>query len=484
MNKTAGNIFVRFLSFGIIALLALIAGVKTFTAHSGSSTLALAGAIFVVNMFVVLGYTFAVIRSDSMLAEEDAPDLAYYLGFSLTVASLALSFISDVGMASNAAANSTLVKGSLAQFGAGLLATLIGLCSKIVISSKQAHLASNPEILYQEFRQEIRGFENALSAMTASLDTSIKSACNSISASAESAADSMERLSKRLEVSSNSIAEHLTVEKIAKPIAAFSDELLKFQEPAHEFRSEMSALVDSASLITKGFATLDSTISDVRQSTIDEIKNIDGLVETKKRLNAASSESADLLMEQNATVAETNKQLARLKNGSAKTAENFELIGGASEKLLSRSGELEEGLASVNQSMQETTLRLAELIALSKDFGASLKSSGDRVEELSVRSTAVNAALSGTANTLSEVTAKFNNLPDSLNETMGSLNVLTNSLTATSNSTEPLVRSFSNVSGPLNETSESAKSLHLAIAKLNQDVQSLSRIIATRSDSP
>jgi hypothetical protein len=46
------------------------------------------------------------------------------------------------------------------------------------------------------------------------------------------------------------------------------------------------------------------------------------------------------------------------------------------------------------------------------------------------------------------------------------------------------VRSFSNVSGPLNETSESAKSLHLAITKLNQDVQSLSRIIATKSDSP
>jgi hypothetical protein len=34
----------------------------------------------------------------------------------------------------------------------------------------------------------------------------------------------------------------------------------------------------------------------------------------------------------------------------------------------------------------------------------------------------------------------------------------------------------------LNETSESAKSLHLAIAKLNQDVESLSRIIATSSN--
>lgn len=482
MKKTAGNIFVRFLGSGIILLLGLILGVKTFTSHSGSSTLALAGAIFIVNMFVVVGYAFAVIRTESILSEEDAPDLAYYLGFSLTVASLALSFISDVGMASDAAANSTLVKGSLAQFGSGLLATLIGLCAKIFIASKQAHLASNPEILYQEFRMEIKGFENALSAMASSLDSSIKAACDSINSSAESAAESMEKLSERLKVSADSIAEHLTVEKIAKPIAAFSDELLKLQEPAHEFRAEMSTLVGSAVAITKGFSDLDTSISNVRQSTIEEIKNIDGLVETKKRLNEASKNSIDLLEEQNSTFAETNKQLTKLKNSTAKTAESYELVGTASDKLVTRSGELEEGLATINRSMLETSQRLAELITLTKDFGSSLKSSGDSVEVLSVRSTAVNAALSGTSNALSEVSSKFNSVPEYLDRTLNSLNVLTNSLTITANSTEPLVRSLNNVNAPLNETSESAKSLHLAIAKLNQDVESLSRIIATSSN--
>lgn len=482
MKKTAGNIFVRFLGSGIILLLGLILGVKTFTSHSGSSTLALAGAIFIVNMFVVVGYAFAVIRTESILSEEDAPDLAYYLGFSLTVASLALSFISDVGMASDAAANSTLVKGSLAQFGSGLLATLIGLCAKIFIASKQAHLASNPEILYQEFRMEIKGFENALSAMASSLDSSIKAACDSINSSAESAAESIEKLSERLKVSSDSIAEHLTVEKIAKPIAAFSDELLKLQEPAHEFRAEMSTLVGSAVAITKGFSDLDTSISNVRQSTIEEIKNIDGLVETKKRLNEASKNSIDLLEEQNTTFAETNKQLTKLKNSTAKTAESYELVGTASDKLVTRSGELEEGLATINRSMLEISQRLAELITLTKDFGSSLKSSGDSVEVLSVRSTAVNAALSGTSNALSEVSSKFNSVPESLDRTLNSLNVLTNSLAITANSTEPLVRSLNTVNAPLNETSESAKSLHLAIAKLNQDVESLSRIIATSSN--
>lgn len=482
MKKTAGNIFVRFLGFGIIALLCLIIGVKTFASQSGSLTLALASAIFTVNMFVVVGYAFAVIRAESILSEEDAPDLAYYLGFSMTVASLALSFISDVGMASNSAANSTLVKGSLAQFGSGLLATLIGLCAKIFIASKQAHLASNPEILYQEFRITIKGFESALSAMAAALDSSIKSACNSLNASAESAAESMEKLSERLKVSSESIAENLTVEKIAKPIAAFSDELLKLQEPAHKFKAEMSTLVGTALVITKGFADLDVSISNVRQATIEEVKNIDGLVETKKRLNEASKNAIDLLEEQNKTVIEANKQLTELKNNTSKTAESYELVGAAADKLITRSGELEEGLLNINRSILETAQRLAELIAITKDFGSSLKSSGDSVGVLSDRSTAVNAALSGTSNALSEVSSKFNVVPESLNKTVNSLNVLTNSLTTTANSTEPLVRSLGNVNEPLIETSESAKSLHLAIAKLSQDVENLSKTIATRSN--
>jgi hypothetical protein len=481
MKKTAGNLFVRFLGFGIFALFFLIVGIKFFTSHSGATTLALAGAIFVVNMFVVLGYSLAVIRTETILLEEDAPDLAYYLGFSLTVASLALSFISDVGMASNAAANSFLVKGSLAQFGSGLLATLIGLCAKIYISSKQAHHASNPEILYQEFRMEIRGFENALSAMASTLDATIKTACLSMTASAESAADTMDKLSARLQISSDSIAEHLTVEKIAHPIAAFSKELLKLQDPAQEFRTEMSTLVGSASAITKGFVNLETSISDVRQSTLEEIKNIDGLIETKKQLNEASKQSLNLLLEQNTTVTEANKQLTKLKNSSLKTSESLELVSASSDSLVNRSGELDEGLLTVNRSILETAQKLAELMALAKDFGSTLKSSSESAEILSARSNAVNAALTGTSNVLTEVNSKMDGVPESLARTMSSLSSLTNSLTTTANSTEPLIRSLNDVNTPLLDTTESAKSLHLAIAKLNQDVENLSRIISKTS---
>jgi ABC-type transporter Mla subunit MlaD len=83
---------------------------------------------------------------------------------------------------------------------------------------------------------------------------------------------------------------------------------------------------------------------------------------------------------------------------------------------------------------------------------------------------------------LSEVSLKFNGVPEALDRTLASLNLLTNSLATTASSTDPLVHSLNKVNAPLNETSESAKSLHLAIAKLNQDVESLSRVIATSSN--
>jgi chromosome segregation ATPase len=480
MKNTAGGVFVRFLGLGVLALLIAMVGLKTQTSNSNFSTLTLAATIFAVNMFVVIGYTLVIIGKAALLAEEDAPDLAYYLGFSLTVTSLALSFISDVGLASDAAAKSNLIKGSLAQFGAGLLATLIGLCAKILINSKQALLASNPEVLYREFRQEIRSFEQALNSMTSSMRVSIDSACEAINSSVASAAGSMEKLSERLKISSDLIAENLTIEKISKPIQDFSDELLKLQAPTHDLIAEISDLANSASAITKGFSALDATILNVRQAAIEETKNIVELIETKKRLNETSRASIDLLEDQNEVVAEASKQLTRLKNGSSKTADSYELVSAASEKLLSRSGELEQGLAQVSQSAMGSAKELSELTTINRDFNASIRTSSESIEVLTTRSASVNAVLLDTLSSLSSLGEKLRSVPESLDKTLNSFDTLTSSMANTANSTGSFVRSLDTINSPLGEASESVKNLHLAVTKLNQDIESLSRIVATK----
>jgi len=478
MKKTAGDVFVRFLVIGLIALILLIVGVKTYTTNSDFATLTLAATIFIVNLMIVAGYTLAVINNPEMLKEEDAPDLAYYLGFSLTVASLAVSFISDVGLASDAAAKSNLVKGSLAQFGAGLLATLIGLISKIAITSKQSLIASNPTQLYQEFRTEIRSFESELTNLTTNLDNSIKSACLSMQTSAESAASSMEKLSEKLKASSEAISESLTIEKISNPIAEFSSELLKLKDPAQQLRTEFVQLTGGSNNVFKGFSGLDASVSELTKKIGEEVRISSMLVDTNSRLTEVGKVNINLLEAQQETLVEVNKQLTRLRNGTGKAAENYQLVADATGEILNSSGVLQSDLKAISHLIQIVSKSIGDLVSIANSFEASISTSSGSLDVLGQKATAVTSDLSKTALVLSDANTKIFEMPGSIEKTITSLNVLSDSLSDTTHSAQPFAQSLENMSIPLNSTTDSTKSLQLAIVKLNQDVELLSSILA------
>ncbi len=484
MKKTAGDIFVRFLISGLFALVLLIVGVKTYTTNGEFATLTLAGSIFLINLLVVAGYTLAVINNADMLKEEDAPDLAYYLGFSLTVASLAVSFISDVGLASDAAAKSNLVKGSLAQFGAGLLATLIGLISKILITSKQSLIATDPTQLYQEFRTEIRNFESEMEKIANTLSSSIKLACSSMEASAESAAASMEQLSEKLKVSSNTIAESLTVEKIANPIADFSGELLKLKDPAQQLRAEFSQVTASTGAVTKGFSGLDVIVAELTKKLVEEVRASSSLVETNNGLSEVGRSNINLLEDQHDTLVEVNKQLTRLRNGTGKAAENYQLVADATVDVVGSSVELQTDLKNLSSLIQNVSTGISNLVSITNNFGDSISNSSSSLELLSQQSTVVTSDLSQTAIAVSDVNSKINELPNSVANTINALDDLSGSMNETSINTKPLVQSLQNITSPLESTAGSTKSLQLAIVKLYQDVEILSRILAQAGSKP
>lgn len=140
----SGQLFVRFVTVGLISLLVSVVFLKFTSIFGVYTTLTLGLCIFVINLVSVLGYTFAVLKSPQILSESDAPDLAYYLGFCLTVGALSVTFIVDTLLSQFATINwndkevaqlqTDLIKGSLIQFGVGLTATLIGLCAKIYLA--------------------------------------------------------------------------------------------------------------------------------------------------------------------------------------------------------------------------------------------------------------------------------------------------------------------------------------------------------------
>jgi hypothetical protein len=184
----SGQLFVRFASVGLISLFASVIFLKSTSVAGPYSAITLGLLIFIINLVAVLGYTFAVLKSPQVLAESDAPDLAYYLGFCLTVGALSATFITDTLLSQfasinyvgkdAAAAQTDLIKGSLIQFGVGLTATLIGLCAKIYLSSKQSNDSLEPEELYRNFRVEINSFEKEMGFITDSYTRTVE---NSIS---------------------------------------------------------------------------------------------------------------------------------------------------------------------------------------------------------------------------------------------------------------------------------------------------------------
>lgn len=174
-SNSAAKLFVRYLLIGLALTILAIVTVKFNTSDKQLpyQPITIASAIVLINLIVIFGYAKAVLRDKALLYEIDSADYAYYLGFSLTVATLSIIFFSSaiedafrqvVGghPADIAKRSGDTVKNSLAQFAAGLTATFIGLSTRIYLSSLQNMNQREPEELLMSMREEISTFNEVL----------------------------------------------------------------------------------------------------------------------------------------------------------------------------------------------------------------------------------------------------------------------------------------------------------------------------------
>ena len=270
--------FLVYIALGMLSLLTIIAISAYFRNQRADVTWLLAISILISNFLAVWGYSAAIIRNKELLSDPEAPDLAYYLGFSLTVGALSFSFLADLGalkadnLQQQASASSSLVKGSLAQFGSGLLATLIGLCFKIYLSSQQQKSSNDPTEMYNQFRMEVGSFSNMLRNLGTELSSSVSNASSEIIRSGELASSSMTKMSETLQRASHTIAVNITHERIAAPVERFIAELASISVPLKAANSvivEFSNQTNSANSAIKAAAAEYLAASQVvRQSAI------------------------------------------------------------------------------------------------------------------------------------------------------------------------------------------------------------------------
>jgi hypothetical protein len=231
----SGYLFVRYISVGIVSLILSACFLKIGFLKAPPLVLGL--FLLGINFSIVLGFTRAVSKSRLLLAETDSPDLAYYLGFGLTVGTLAITFVLDNVLLAKAGneAKGEIVRNSLLQFGTGLTATLVGLCAKIYLSSLQGDTQSEPEEIGRKFRLQLKEFQTLIQSSSNDFSKSLRTASEEISTSAKEASSSFSLLSESVVLANDSIRRDLGDGKILDSIKAFSSAIGEFGGVTRKF---------------------------------------------------------------------------------------------------------------------------------------------------------------------------------------------------------------------------------------------------------
>lgn len=362
IKKTSGALFVRYTSFGLIAIFGAIALFKFGNYFQDKNAIALGAVIFLINLFTVLGYTYAVLSDDNLLAESDSPDLAYYLGFSLTVGALSSTFIVDtlIGQSATAEVKSDLIKNSLLQFGIGLTATLIGLCAKIYLSSKQNTSQTEPEELIRSFRFQINDFQQAIQESTIEFTETLKQSTAQLSESVTKAMSSFESLNETIVTTNQNIIDKLGSDRFQQAINDFSDSVNQFLSTTNKFVDANSKAVTSITEVTTRLNTLSSASNTVATQIGQLEKNSNELNISTKNLNDVT---IDLIDTQKIVTSQTKKVSSSLDGAYESIIKLNSSVDDATKKFAIGFGDTSE-LQNFKSSLSRTHDELRRLESL------------------------------------------------------------------------------------------------------------------------
>lgn len=422
-DNSPARFFLIYIALGLASLLTIIAVSVYLRSQQNEVTWILALAILCSNFLAVLGYSTAILRREELLADPEAPDLAYYLGFSLTVGALSFSFLADLGAvkAANpqlqAALKSSLVSGSLAQFGAGLLATLIGLCFKIYLSAQQQRTSKDPTELYNQFRSEVGSFSIMLRDLSSNLSSAIELASTEIKRSGNLASISMTDMSETLQRASQVIAINITNETIASPINRFIEELESISSPlkiANQALNEFTTETNGAKIAIKSAASEYLAASQlVRQSalSIDAVsKSVLALNPELEELNIKLGEflSSCFSGTESLKVLTQNANLAALEFSisTTKLQEFNTVVSQSIEKLKILTGDISQvsqNLTPLNAAISELVKGATNANNSSNEFSTNLLVTSERTKDLVERVDGLSLACTNSLTALQEL---------------------------------------------------------------------------------
>jgi len=385
--KSSGSLFVRFSILGLLVLALLILGSKVLEIQS---IVPIAAGIILSTLLMVGLYTLAVLRDDELLLEPDAPDLAYYLGFSLTVGALALTFLSDLMLAQMegdvsqiAAAKGQLITRALSQFGAGLLATLFGLSAKIYLSSKQSNRVQDPTAVANKFRLELAEFRRLIEATSAELSSSIRDGCGTINNASSQAEKSIGSMAKHISDSSVVIAQCFNADKIGAPVAAFVKEVEGIAAPLASLREGVGKLNSKIDQVRSSLEKYDSVIitsaASIEAHTTKMLNAGNESDKLSQALVGLSKESHTL----EGSIRSAAESIGSIASPAAGLVSTFEATLNAMAALSEASSDLTDELKTTKRAAASQSEQFTRLSGSSQTAEVSLNSLGTTAAEVS-----------------------------------------------------------------------------------------------------
>ena len=241
-------LYIRFLILGIAGIVLSFFLIR-INLNSKDGAVATLLSLLAINFLCVAAYTSAVIRDPRRVSDLESPDLAYYLGFSLTIATLSITFIVD--RLFQGASNTERLGSTILQFSAGLLATLFGLCAKIYLTSRQSNILTDAKQLRISAQAEFNELRRTIVGACEGIAITISRATDDMARGAEKANNNMKNFCETLERSKILLVETFSDEKLRSVLGSFIKNLQSVSEPIANARSKLESLSSQTDLASK-----------------------------------------------------------------------------------------------------------------------------------------------------------------------------------------------------------------------------------------
>ncbi len=503
MKTTPARLYLIYVASGLILLLLIIICSRLFRQADQVIMIYVAISISIANALVVLGYTLAVKREEELLSDQDAPDLAYYLGFSLTVGALAFSFLSDILIGNSSSATNqaiierSLVKGSLAQFGAGLLATLFGLSAKIYLTSVQLKTQLDPDDLYRKFRYEVNSLGSLMGQVSSELNISIRNSVVEINTSAQSASQSFIKLSSSIAEATRTISENLSPEKVSLPVQKFTDQLELLSLPIEKLNQEVGLISSSVVSTNTLLKTLDSSVisisTSIRQGD-DSLQNFSTSIENINNKFDFASVKVESFIESTDKSIESINRLTTTTEAVSKIFDEISINAKSLSVVIKQNNDsLIELLSSTNQ-LRDIFVQLEPKFV---EFEQNLENGGNAISSFTTNLQSSSLIVSEFSRTISGVLEQVNLLSTSvvsvidrlrlnnaaINQSNIDLSNLQNTFQSINNVISNLITSAADISIKFNQVRDSLNSLNGNSLTFNENLSSINIQLTNTKDS-